>query len=252
MRTLLLLLLGFILLHPVQAQSVHNRDSLQKLIEVTPNDSTKVKLYYLLANEYNSEDLKKAETFCEKGLALSLKLEYKQGVLDYYAQYATVMNFRGDFDGVLKLNLEALQYAKEHADAVEIARTMLNVGIAYRQLNDYETAVTYVEEGKNTLLKMGVHQYEAETFNLLQLLYYSMHQYRNGVRNGLLAIRAIGERGDQDLLRKSYNNLGLNYLSLRLYDSAKYYLTMANIEAKKHGDVVIQITTSLNFAQLSL
>lgn len=252
MRMLLLLLLGFILLHPVQAQSVHNRDSLQKLIEVTPNDSTKVKLYYLLANEYSSEDLKKAEEFCEKGLALSLELEYKQGVLDYYAQYATVMNFRGDFGGALKLNLEALQYAKEHADPVEIARTMLNVGIAYRQLNDYETAVTYVEEGKNTLLKMGVHQYEAETFNLLQLLYYSMHQYRKGVRNGLLAIRAIGERGDQDLLRKSYNNLGLNYLSLRLYDSAKYYLTKANVEAKKHGDVVIQITTSLNFAQIAL
>lgn len=253
MRRLLLILLAFTLLQTsLQAQGVHLKDSLQQQLAVAPNDSTKVKLYYMLANEFINDDLRKAEEFCEKGFALSKELDYKQGIRDYYTQYGSILNWAGDFDAALKLSVESLEYAREYSDSVEVARTMMNVGIAYWQLNDYETAVTYIEEAKDILIKRGTHQYEAETLNLLQLLHYSMRQYRKGVSNGLLAIRTIGESGDQDLLRKTYNNLGLNYLSLRLYDSAKYYLTKADIEAKRHGDVSVQITTRLNFAQIAL
>lgn len=253
MRRLLLILLAFTLLQTVAlSQGAYRKDSLQQQLAVAPNDSTKVKLYYMLANEFINDDLKKAEEFCEKGFALSNELDYKQGIRDYYTQYGSILNWAGDFDAALKLSVESLEYAREYSDSVEVARTMMNVGIAYWQLNDYETAVTYIEEAKDILIKRGTHQYEAETLNLLQLLHYSMRQYRKGVSNGLLAIRTIGESGDQDLLRKTYNNLGLNYLSLRLYDSAKYYLTKANIEARRYGDVSVQITTSLNFAQIAL
>jgi len=253
MRRLLFTLLVFTLQQTtLQAQVMHRKDSLQKQLDVAPNDSTKVKLYYLLAKEFINDDLKRAEEFCEKGFELSNELEYKQGVVDYYTQRGTILNLRGDFNGALKLNLEAMDYAKKYSDSVEVARTALNVGIAYWQINDYEAAVAYVEEGRDMLIKRGVHQYDAEIYNLLQLLYYSMHQYQKGTRNGLLALRAIGEKGDQDLLRKAYNNLGLNYLSLRMYDSAHYFLVKAEIQAKKFGDVSTQISTSLNFAQIAL
>lgn len=253
MRNLFFLLLG-LAVWPVgtYAQTGINRDSLQLQIDRAPEDSTKVRLYYLLASEYLTTDLKKAEELCEMGLALSKKLEYRQGVLNYYAHYGSILSFRGDFDRFLEVNHEALNYARQYADSIEIARTMLNVGISYRQLHDYEAAITAIEEAKSILIHRDFHNYDGYIFNFLQMVYYSMHQYRKGVDNGLRAISAVEKMGDQELLRQANNNLGLNYQSLRMYDSAKHYLNIAATEAQKAGDIVIQITTSLNFALIAL
>jgi len=234
------------------AQAVLNIDSLLKKIEASREDSNKVMLYYRAANHYIKIDLNEAEKFCQKGAELSKKINYRQGMADYFTNYSSVLNFRGDFDATLKINLEAVNYAKQYADSSELARTLLNAGIAHRQLENYEAAVYYIERAKDLLIKNNDHRYDGNTFNLLQSLYYSMHQYRKGVGSGLNAIKALEKADDKESLRQAYNNLGLNYLFLRLYDSAKYYLNRASIEAKKSEDIGIQISTNLNFAQIAL
>lgn len=249
----ILVVLPFLLMSSIcRGQATISRDSLLARLETLGEDSVKVSLLYTIANDYIKDDLDKAVQYCRRGEALSRKIEYMQGILNYYAHYSTILNFRGDFDGFLKTNLEAMEYAVKHADSSEFARTMLNVGIAYRQLQDHELAVRYIEEAKDILIKRNVHRYDAAIFNILQMLYNSMHQYRRGVTNGLNAINSIKEDGDQELLRQAYNNLGLNYLSLRIYDSAKYYLNRAAIQARKNGDIPVQTITSLNFALIAL
>lgn len=159
---------------------------------------------------------------------------------------------QGKIDAFLKMSLDAVSYASEYADSVEVARTMLNVAIAYRQLEDYETAVNYIEEARDILIKKNVRIHDAHIFNFLQLLYYSMHQYRKGVTNGLRSIQAAKEDGDLETLRQANSNVGLNYIALKLYDSARYYQKQAAIQARRDGDVVVQITTSLNFALIAI
>lgn len=234
------------------AQVTTYRDSLLNKLETLGEDSSKVKLLYEIASDYSKNDLEKATQFVERGGELSRKIDYPGGVLNYYANYSTILNLRGDLNAVLKTNLEAMDYASKYADSTEIARSMLNVGMAYRLLEDYETAVTYTEEARDILIRRNFHKYDAGIFNFLQSLYYSMHQYRRGVTNGLRAIHSIKKDGDQELLRQSYNNLGINYLSLRLYDSARYFLNKSAIEARKHNDFSVQTITSLNFALIAL
>ncbi|MBK7650107.1 MAG: sensor histidine kinase [Flammeovirgaceae bacterium] len=251
MKKLLLIIFAFVSCNSM-AQVALNIDSLLKKIDASREDSNKVKLYYAAANHYIKIDLNEAEKFCQKGAELSKKINYRQGMADYFTNYSSVLNFRGDFDATLKIDLEAVDYAKQYADSSELARTMLNVGIAHKQLENYEAAVYYIERAKNLLIKNNDHRYDGNTFNLLQSLYYSMHQYRKGVGSGLNAIKALEKTDDKESLGQAYNNLGLNYLYLQSYDSAKYYLSKAVTEAQKNGDIVIQITTNLNFAQIAL
>lgn len=233
-------------------QATTHRDSLMSKVETFADDSIKVNLLYELASAYIKDDMDKSLQLCKQGEEISRKIDYRKGVLNYYTKYSTILNFRGDFNAALKTNLEAMDYAGKYSDSTELARTMLNVGLGYRQLEDYETAVIYIEKAKDLMIKRNVHRYDANIFNLLQLLYHNMHQYRRGVTNGLNAIRAVGKDGDQEVLRQSYNNLGRNYLSLKMYDSARYYLKLAAIEARKNEDVVVQTVTSLNFALIAL
>ncbi|HVU53647.1 MAG TPA: sensor histidine kinase [Puia sp.] len=227
-------------------------DSLLRELGSAKEGPAKVKLYYRIANQYYKDDLKEAREYCALGLALSRKINYKEGVLDYYTYYSNILNVSGDFDSLLVMNREAVEYAKKYSDSANIGRTMMNVGIAYRQLDDYENAVSIIETAKGIFIRNGVHQYEAEVFDLLQVLYKSMHQYRKAADNGVKAIPFVERSGNEDLMQQVYSNLGLNYVHLHIYDSAMFYLRKAGTLAEEKGDRIVQIATTLNYALISL
>ncbi|WP_165973200.1 sensor histidine kinase [Pedobacter sp. ok626] len=227
-------------------------DSLLKKIKVIQNDTNKIKLYYALADQYLNSNLKEAEKFCRKAEALSRKLNYKQGILDYYTNYSNVLYLNGRFDDRLKLDMEGMEYAKKNADSIDFARTMLNVGIGYSLIEDYQSAVNHIEKARDILIKNNNYKYDGNIYNLLQLLYNYMHQYRKGANNGLLAVGILAKSKNKASLEEALNNLGLNYIELTLYDSAKYYLNKAMVLANTSGNKQIQTSTALNFALIAL
>lgn len=237
---------------PAIAQQPLNKDSLLDKLRLAKEDEEKVRMYYILTASYQKEDLQAAEKYCRLGLELSRKLNYRQGFLDYYVYYTNILNYQGKFDSVLNLNLEAVEYARKNSDSAEVGRTMLNVGMAYRQLEDYENAVSYIEGGRAILWRKGVSQYDGLTSDLLQVLYYSMHQYRKAVNIGLYAVSIIEKNGKVEQLPQAYNNLGLNYIQLHLYDSAKYYLDKGKRLAEQFKETAILISADLNFALIAL
>nr|WP_255484538.1 sensor histidine kinase [Pedobacter sp. AK017] len=251
MRKLTLLFFSVITCFVCNAQ-VDKVDSLLKKIKVIQNDTNKVKLYYALADQYLNSNLKEAEKFCRKAEVLSRRLNYKQGILDYYSNYANVLYLNGRFDDRLELALEAVEYAKKNADSTEFARSMLNAGIAYSLIEDYQSAVNQIEKARDILIRNNRHKYNGNIYNLLQLLYNSMHQYRKGANNGLLAIDILAKSKDKTSLQEALSNLGLNYIELKLYDSAKYYLNKAVVLANASGNKQIQTAAALNFALIAL
>lgn len=252
MRKLTLVFFSVIACFVCNAQVEHKIDSLLKKIKVIPDDTNKVKLYYALADQYLNSNLKEAEKFCHKGEALSRKLAYKQGILDYYTNYTNVLYLNGRFDDRLKLDLEAMEYAKKNANATEFGRTLLNAGIGYSLIEDYQSAVNHIEKAKDILIKNNNHKYDGNIYNLLQLLYHYMHRYRKGANYGLLAVDIFTKSKNKVSLQEALSNLGLNYIELKLYDSAKYHLNKAMVMANASGNKQIQTSTALNFALIAL
>ena len=235
-----------------EAQANLRKDSLLIVIGTVKEDTAKIRLYYKLAIELSKEDLLAAEKYCKIGEALSRKINYKQGIRDYYTQYSNILNLKGQLDDALKNDLDAVDFAKTSNDSIEIARTLFNVAISYQRLEDIENSVAYTEMAKDIILRNKGHQYGGEIYNMLQMLYYSMHQYSRAVQIGRIAVEALEKTDNNDNLQYAYNNLGLNYIKLPDYDSAKYYLRKAAYLADASGETTIQITTRLNFALISL
>ncbi len=234
------------------AQPPHQREVLLKKIEVAKEDSLKANLYFQLANEYLKDNPLEAERFCLLGKKLSYKLNYKPGIQEQYTVFSNIQKYKGNFDSSLLINQQALAYALQNSDSVEIGRTTLNVGVGYQLANDYENAVQYIEKAKDIFTRNNLHQYDGATLSLLQYVYQTMHQYRKGVNSGLQGIKILEQTTDTTVLMQLYNNIGLNYIQLHLYDSAKYFLNKASVLADKTGEVAIQISTKLNYALISL
>lgn len=213
------------------AQASTQREGLLKAIEVAKEDSLKANLYFQLANEYLKDNAAEAERFCMLGKKLSYKLNYKPGILEYHTVYSNLQKYKGNFDSVLLINREALAYALQNSDSVEIGRTTLNVGLGYQLASDYESAVQYIEEAKDIFTRNNLHQYDGATLSLLQYVYQTMHQYRKGINSGLQGIKILEQTTDTTQLMQLYNNIGLNYIQLHLYDSAKYFMNKASVLA---------------------
>ncbi|MCO5286489.1 MAG: sensor histidine kinase [Chitinophagaceae bacterium] len=229
-----------------------NKDSLQNLLHSTKEDTAKIRLYYKLAIELSKEDLPAAEKYCQLVGTLSRKINYKQGIRDYYSQLSNILSLKGEFDEALKNDLEAVDFAKSSKDSIELARTLFNVAITYQRMEDIENSVAYTEQARDIILRNHSHLYEGEIYNLLQRLYFFMHQYSRAVQNGRIAVAALEKADDNNNLQYAYNNLGLNYIMIPKYDSAKYFLRKASEIAESSGETMIQITTKLNFALISL
>ncbi|HUN01672.1 MAG TPA: histidine kinase, partial [Niabella sp.] len=229
-----------------------NKDSLQNLLHSTKEDTAKIGLYYKLAIELAKEDLPAAEKYCQLGGALSKKINYRKGISDFYAKYSDILNLKGEFDDALKNNLAAVDFAKTTDDSIELARTLFNVAISYQRLDELENSVAYTEQARDIILRNHSKMYEGEIYNLLQRLYYYLHQYSRAVQNGRIAVEALERFDENNNLQYAYNNLGLNYIMVSEYDSAKYFLRKASEIAESSGETMIQITTKLNFALISL
>ena len=237
---------------PSVSQTYASRDSLLQLVAAAKEDTTKAKLYLLLSDQYLKDDQKEAEKYVKLAGALSKKINFRKGIYGYYDAYSNVYMRNGKFDSVLYVGMQALTVAQKYADSVEAGRIMMNVGLAYRFLEDFETAVAYIEQGRDLLIRNGVHKYDGEIYNLLQILYQSMRQYRKGVNSGLEAVRLFEKSGDIQTLQFTYSNLGLNYIMLQQYDSARYFLNKANSLSSDTGESIIPITVNLNYALIEL
>jgi len=229
-----------------------NKDSLLQLLSATREDTSKVKLYLILSDQYLKDNLDEAEKYAKLGGGLSKKINYQKGIYNYYSSYQDVLMRKGKFDSVLLVGREALSMARNNAESAEIGRTMLNMGIAYKLLEDFDNAIVYIEEARDILIKSGEHRWDGKAYNLLQLVYYSMHQYRKGIDNGIQAVKIYTKQNNKEDLQYAYNNLALNYIMTKQYDSARFYLNKARIIAQEMGEMVIQITVNLNFALIGL
>lgn len=229
-----------------------NTDSVLKLIPAAKEDTIKAKLYLTLGKYYERTDPKNATKYYLLAGELSKKASYAAGIFRYYGGYSNILNQQGLFDSALAITLESVEWGKKLKDSIRLAEALLNTGISYAQLHEYEIAIQYIEEGRDIIARSGNLGYEGSINDLLQNLARMMHQYRKGVGYGLVAVEKLEQAGNTSLLCAAANNLGLNYIYLQQYDSAKYYLDKASVIAIAEDDVMIKLCNNLNYGYIFL
>lgn len=234
------------------AQDNRELDSLQRLLAVAKADTGKVNLYIDIGKQYAQTDVQIAVQYYQHAGALSKKVKYAEGVMMYYAEMHDLLTKKGLLDSALALSFEAFKYANKMQDSIFIAKALLNIGIAYAYLGEIEDAVAYCEKGRNIFARMGIVKFEGRVDNILQDLAYQSHQYRKGIAYGLQAVEKLTLVKDSLDLCYTFNNLGLNYIELKQYDSASYFLEKAYRLAIRLNNIKIQITYHLNRGYINL
>ncbi|MBL0343348.1 MAG: tetratricopeptide repeat protein [Bacteroidetes bacterium] len=229
-----------------------NMDSLLRLLPLAKKDTNTVTLYINIGQQYETDEPETAKKYYRMAGDLSKKIGYTKGVISFINNYTYILNMQGKYDSSLLLNQQAVELSKSSNDSLSLAKTLFNTGTSYRNLGEYESAVQYYEEGKQIFEKLGAEGIGAQGDDILQLLYYQMHQYYKGIEFGERSVSKFRKSNNPTMLGTSLTNLGLNYLSIKNFDKAISLFIEALEISKIIGDKNMEQSQYLNIGTVFL
>lgn len=125
-----------------QAASVTTA-SLQRLLETTKQDTTRVMVLAKLCQEYTTTFPDTAIKLAQQGLALARAIRYPHGQEACLVTMAVVFSQTGDDAKSLRLNLEALKIAEAALDPQMLYNILTSIVLSYYNQQDYHRALAY-------------------------------------------------------------------------------------------------------------
>lgn len=102
----------------------------------------------------------------------------------------------------------------------KFSAALCNLGIAYRSLGQYGTAIELYQQTIKICQEIGAHHGKAATLGNLGNVYYSLGQYGKAIELHEQALKIRQELGDRDSEAAILGNLGSAYRSLGQYGKA--------------------------------
>ena len=247
-----LLLFLFFPLIAVLGRGQHslNTDSLLQALSSAKEDTNKVKLLLRTGEIYENTMPEKAKVFYRQAGELSKKTGYKAGELKYASYYSSVLNIQGLFDSSLLINLHALQMAKALNDSLAIIKASFNVANSYIFLSKNDSALYYYFQVLPYIEKQKDGHMLSVAYNNLQDIYRRLRQFEKGIVYGKKGVNICRLNTDSLALEYGLVNLGLNYASLEIRDTAMACYKEAFAISKNIGDQYGESAISLDIADI--
>jgi len=235
MRKLAVLLLLCAWYGNATAQTYMDKDSLLRLLPAAKEDTANVHLYLDIGYQYELNDPEKAVSYYQKARKLSEKLNYARGLIQYFAQYSTIFENRGQLDSALILNKEALLLSHQLKDNNEIGKSEANLGIIYVHLAVYDSAVYHFGAAIKCFEQEDNTNMMARVYNMLQITYSRMSQHDKALEYGKKALSVFRQANNQEHLCAGLVNIGNIYSRLQQLDEALPYYQEALSIAEEHN-----------------
>jgi signal transduction histidine kinase len=254
------------------AQQQRPVDSIQKLLSVADNDTSRVDLLAALAFAYYLYKPDSALYLAQEGYELAQKIGYAKGEALHLNRIANAYTTLGDYPNAIQLFMKALKISEGIRDKGGIARSLNNTGNVYLEQGDYRNALDYfiktskVDESNPKMLLSGytitlIHIGECYLYlNLLDsCLLFSNRAYKlatdNRFENQGDILRIIGEAEE----KKGHKDLALGYylqsvLACRQFNDNRHlsqaYASMAKLYKKdnQHDSAIVYAQKSFDAA----
>ncbi len=177
---------------------------------------------YESALEYNLEILK-----------IQTSIKNEEGILIAKNNIGYAYKYLNNYNLAIRTFEEVLAAEKKQNKAGNVA-TLINLGITYQNIGDYQNTLRYLLEANKSIEKSGNKKEMAQMYDLLSSVYFNLKDYYNAKYYNDLALKLAEDSKDKKTLSNAYQTTSLLYQQEEKYDKALEYF-------KKH----LQIKDSL-------
>lgn len=252
MRKSINIYLLIILSYQLCAQNTTYTDSLLKLIPLAKDDTNAVYLNINIGKTYENNDPSKARTYYKKAGDLSKKIKFNAGIFKYFFSYSNTFMVEGKYDSMLFYNQKANALAQQNNDSLNIGLALFNIGIAYRELANYEKAIEFCLAGRLIIEAKGNILVEAQMNDALQILYNARTEYEKAILFGEKAVSQTRELKMKNFLAQALINLSMSYLQTNELIKGEAALKESLQISNELGDLRIEAVATQNLAELLL
>ncbi len=174
----------------------------------------------------SSQNISKAEQLLTEAYDMAIEEGYLQGKAEAIRLQGLIMFFRVDYPAAHKLFLESKEKFIEANDTKGKARAYNNIAVSFSYQGFYQQALQIYEEIADIYKSINDTIGLASVYNNMATNYKSLEDYSTVLHYNHKAI-GLYLQVDADVSReisRTYNNLGILYLTKEVPDSAYYYL----------------------------
>lgn len=221
----ILILLAFVSITSSQAQLSKFLDSLKNDLKIVTSDSLKMRLYDELAWTYKRIDEDTALIYGYKGLELAKGSDDRtlEGIIWATIGVTKTDNGIDDF-GVAELK-KALAISQKLGIERRTASNYTNLGNAFENQGRYDSSIIYSTRAVEIKLALGDSVSAAGTMGNIGLVYHNINNPKKAMEYFRNALAIIGKENRR--ARGIFNNIGITYMKMDKYDSARIYLRKA-------------------------
>ena len=227
-------------------------DSLLHIAATAEQDTNLVELYYEIGWVYADSNHEKAKEYFLKMKSLSEKLKWRQGHYLFARGFTEILNREGFIDSSIVIHQQALAWATEEADELQIALISGNLGNCYNYKNWYETALKYYNNTLSVFEKQGDSLRLAHLYHLMAMVYFDMNIQDENLVYSEKALDIL--KGNPDVLLRAHAliNYSLGLLASGQLQKAEEVLLEAQRIYTLHRNNYFLMKVYDNLASLSL
>lgn len=225
-------------------------DSLTQLLKKHDKEDTiRVNLMQELASEYLTVDSIKARSIIKQSKELANSLDYLQGITDADLLFAYWHRNTGNTDSAVRFINSAIAKAKESKNDVVLYSLLKQIGIFYRNLDQYHKTKDYFQKGYKIASK--INKAEALWFiKQLTVLTYNLAQFEETLNYAKEGIALSKEVDELEYRLSFFNMLAATYKRKGAVDSALHNFIKVLSLAEKTNNQFNKLTAYNNMANI--
>ena len=223
-------------------------DSMLNLARHLPDNSDKVMLYSDAGDMLvNLGEIDSAKYYYTVSRDLSEKIDFFYGEYCYAVCITDLLRYEGHYDSALFINKQMLEKALKHADESIICKCYGCIGLCYENKGWWETALENYLTGLAIAEKNDYQYIIGITYDKLQLLYYHIGNYEEGIRYGEMALKLLP---GFPIYIGALINLSSNHIGRGNYAEAKFYLQKVDSVLQESPSLYYQAEMELGYTAL--
>jgi signal transduction histidine kinase len=236
----------------VSAFSQRKIDSLETELKKSLPDSTRVKLFVELSQEYQYTNYPKSKEYAQQAVDLAEDKNLTGSKNLAYRNIGLLFAISGDYSTALRYDNQALQQSLFNSDSTTLAVDYNNIANDYYDLGEYDEAYNYftqsyrVAKAKNDSLRMTV------ALHNVGRVFKELSQYDRALDHLKLSLKMSEKIKDAEGVPYAYDEIGDVMLRQGKYDSALQTLMLALKLTRQQNLHVLEPKTLAKLATIYL
>ncbi len=176
---------------------------------------------------YKKGDLKKAQAYHQKALELRVSCKDDLGAAMSQMNLANIYTDVQHYDEAENNYLQALAIYNRKGDLKRAGDCLMNLGVLKQTVRQLNSAYEHYTKALEIALQLNNYEMRARCLNNIAQIFFDQEKYYRSIafQEDALKIRSMMDNNVE--VADSYLNLAANYIRLRQFEKARYYLDTA-------------------------